>query len=117
MGIKTIETYYDDWDLELLDEKDSKPTKVTLNGTTYDLYLSKANREKLDGMLALIKKGTAHTVGGRPSSKNGRTDRKEVRTWAQTDGRALLEANGISIPGDRGPISPRVYDAYDKDMA
>jgi hypothetical protein len=118
MAKKIIETveYYDDWDGELLDEKDTKPVTVTLGDVTYDLYLSAANKEKLNEMLDLVRKGTSHTRGGRTTSKGaGRTDRKEVRAWAQTDGKGLLTANGITIPGDRGPISPRVYDAYDKD--
>lgn len=111
MGIKTVQTYFDDWDDTALPE-DTKPVQVTLNGVTYDLYLTEENQYVLTTLLDKIKAGTPTASTSRNVPKT-RSDKKEIRVWAHGEGKKILTAQGIKIPGDRGPIHADVYKAYD----
>ena len=83
---KPIVKIVDDYDGAELPE-DTKPVRYQLNGRTFDLYLSEASRQAVDGFIANLTDG-ADEIG-----TSGRGDRiksphtiHDLRKWAKKHG-------------------------------
>lgn len=120
MGRKTV--LVDDLDGTELPE-DTQPIRLSLGRTTYNLYLSEKNHEKLlEAVTPYIE--NAETVTGttsassRTSSTTKASDKErnaKVREWAQSTGFKFTNAAGEEVTlGDRGRIPEAVFKAYDE---
>lgn len=95
--------------VELIDDLDGKAADETvtfaLDGTTYELDLTKKNAEKFRGVfMDYIAAGRkVGKVTGRAGTKTTKTNTKEVRDWARS--------NGFDVP-DRGRIPGNVMEAW-----
>lgn len=118
MPRQTIVQLTDDYDGKPLPD-DTKPVTLSLNRTTYSLYLSDKNHGKLLDLLNPFIEGAETTTATpvRPSgvSNSDKERNKNVRAWAQSSGFKFKNAAGEETTlGDRGRIPQEVYDAYDK---
>lgn len=119
MGRKTV--LVDDLDGTELPE-DTQPIHLSLGRTTYALYLSEKNHEKLlKAVTPFIENAeTVSSSAGRSTAAPARasnTDKErnqKVRAWAQATGFKFKNAAGEEVTlGDRGRIPQEVYEAYD----
>lgn len=118
MGRKTV--LVDDLDGTELPEGTS-PVMLSLGRTTYSLYLSEKNHEKLlKAVTPFIENAeTTSASTARSSTRSGGSADKErmqnVRAWAQSTGFKYENAKGEQVTlGDRGRIPESVYKAYDE---
>jgi len=103
---------------ELIDDLDGKPADESitfaLDGTQYEIDLSKKNAQRLrDAFAPFLAVGTKVGRGGVVASRNGRSrggparsDREQnraIREWAQS--------RGIDV-SDRGRIKQEIVDRY-----
>jgi hypothetical protein len=121
VGRKTV--LVDDLDGTELPE-DTAPITLSLGRTTYALYLTDKNHEKLlKAVTPFIENaekvsGTGGSGGGARATRSvGSGDKekmKAVRAWAQSTGYKFKAADGSERTlGDRGRIPQEVVDAYD----
>jgi len=108
----------DDHDGKELPE-DTAPLRLAVGKTTYNLYLSDANQEKLMKALEPFITG-AETVEpmrltpSRTAPKSDKNKLKAVREWAQATGYKFKGADGeLRTLGDRGRIPDEVVKAYE----
>lgn len=118
MGRKTV--LVDDLDGTELPE-DTQPIRLSLGRTTYSLYLSDKNHEKLlEAVTPFIE--NAETVQGStaprsatPAKSADKERLRAVREWAQSTGFKYKNAAGEEVTlGDRGRIPDAVVKAYDE---
>lgn len=116
MGRKTV--LVDDLDGTELPEG-TQAINLSMGRTTYALYLSEKNHEKLLKALTPFIEN-AETVSGGSSSRTARSSSqdkekmKKVREWAQATGFKFKDAAGNEKTlGDRGRIPDEVVAAYD----
>lgn len=115
MGRKYV--LVDDYDGAELPE-DTRPVKLSVDRTSYNLYLSDANRDKLLAALepfvkdAETSSSTGRRTAGSPKANQDRM--RAVREWAQANNVTYTDAQGNEKTlGDRGRIPQEVLDAYE----
>jgi hypothetical protein len=107
---KVITQLVDDIDGKELKDGEGETVTFSLDGTTYELDLSRKNADKFRGVfqdyIAAGRKVTGSKTSGRgrkaPASGPSAA---EIRAWAKS--------NGYDVP-DRGRIPSEVRDAFDK---
>ncbi len=107
MAQKVITQLVDDVDGSVLADGAGETVRFSLDGTSYEIDLSKKNAEKLRGTLqTYIDAG--RKVGRRTGSAGKRSQSgptaKELRDWARS--------NGFKVP-DRGRIPSTVREAFE----
>ena len=105
MGIKQIIT--DDLTGETLSD-DVKATKVTLEGTDYEVFLSDDSKENLVAFLSgelPLSPAMRPATTRRRSGSVPKSNASEIRAWAKDQ--------GLKVP-DRGRIPADVMEAWDK---
>lgn len=103
--------FIDDLDGTELDESAVTTVQFALDGTTYEIDLSKANatslRDDLTTWINHARKATARSTTARRSTRTGpavdRAQSAAIREWARK--------NGHEVSG-RGRISAKVVEAY-----
>lgn len=104
----TITEFVDDLDGSTLDSKSAETVEFAIDGTTYEIDLSKANADQLrKDFYKYVKVATKKGRGTRKASGSGRTPDQldAIRTWAN--------ANGHEVAA-RGRIKSTIIEAYDK---
>lgn len=106
MAQRVITQLVDDLDGKELKEGDGETVTFALDGTSYEIDLSRKNADKFRGVLQdYIAAG--RKVGKAKGAKASapKTNAAEVRAWAKS--------NGYDVP-DRGRIPAEVRAAFDK---
>lgn len=118
MGIRTI--VVDDWSGVELTE-DVEPTKVTVDGTKYDLYLGSASKDAfvawLSGEGDLPTKAAPVKVSAPKATRasginNYGFDPKDVRAWAMANNIPNGDKEDAKAVGPVGKLAQYVYDTY-----
>jgi hypothetical protein len=105
MAQKVITQLVDDIDGKVLADGDGETVTFGLDGTTYEIDLSKKNADKLRGVFQdYIAAGRKTGSKTRSRAKQSGPSAADVRGWAKD--------NGYSVP-DRGRIPADVREAYD----
>lgn len=107
MAQKVITQLVDDLDGSVLSDGSGETVRFSLDGTSYEIDLSKKNADKLRGALqSYIESG--RKVGRRTGNAGRRSQSgpsaKELRDWARS--------NGFKVP-DRGRIPGNVREAFE----
>jgi hypothetical protein len=104
MAQKVITQLVDDIDGKVLTDGEGETVAFGLDGTTYEIDLSK-NADKLRGLFQDYIAAGRKTGGKRTSrSSSSRSNAAEIRAWAKD--------KGMEVP-DRGRIPADVRDAWD----
>lgn len=123
MGQRKLTIYTDDRDGTDLD---GEPESVYLafRDRSWRLHLSERNLAELDGVIADFTKHAASIQGQGRGPKQSRTKQQPrnkhgvpiaaVRSWAQNEGRKIVETAGLSVPGQRGRVDTKIHDLHDK---
>ena len=109
MARKEITQYFDDIDNAPLAAEDVNVVEFAVDGVTYSMDVSTANREKFEEALAryiAVARRVQRTSSRRaPQSTNSPERNRAIREWAQ--------ANGLQV-SDRGRIPQNIVDQYDE---
>jgi hypothetical protein len=105
MAIRMIEKKFDDLDGSDLPD-DTRAWKFQVQGKTYDLYLSKENRAKVEKFIGDLTKGAIESGTSKTPKKTAasRTDLTDVRAWLREQGHSV---------GPTGKISKAMLEEYD----
>lgn len=108
MARKEITQYFDDIDNAPLAAEDVNVVEFAVDGVTYSMDVSTANREKFEKALApyiAVARRVQRTSARRaPQSTNSPERNRAIREWAQ--------ANGLQV-SDRGRIPQEIVDKYE----
>lgn len=104
MAQKVITQLVDDIDGQVLADGEGETVTFALDGTTYEIDLSKKNADKMRGVLQDYIAAGRKTGGKRSRAKQTGPAAADIREWAKQ--------NGHDVP-DRGRIPQEVRDAYD----
>ena len=108
MAQKTTVRLVDDLDGAELGEDRGETVTFALDGTTYEIDLSRENADALRGLIYDYAAKGRKVSSGRRAARTSVVDGPppaEVRAWAQD--------NGYNLP-DRGRIPAQVREAYDR---
>ncbi|TYR18977.1 Lsr2 family protein [Corynebacterium urealyticum] len=108
MARKEITQYFDDIDNAPLAAEDVNVVEFAVDGVTYSMDVSTANREKFEEALApyiaVARRVQRTSARHAPQSTNSPERSRAIREWAQ--------ANGLQV-SDRGRIPQDIVDKYD----
>ena len=109
MARKEITQYFDDIDNAPLAAEDVNVVEFAVDGVTYSMDVSTANREKFEEALApyiaVARRVQRKSSRRAPQSTNSPERNRAIREWAQ--------ANGLQV-SDRGRIPQNIVDQYDE---
>ena len=110
MARKEITQYFDDIDDAPLAPEDVNVVEFAVDGVTYTMDVSTANREKFEAALAPYievarRVNRTNTRGRAPQSTNSPERNRAIREWAQ--------ANDLQV-SDRGRIPQNIVDKFDE---
>lgn len=105
--VETITTLIDDLEGTVIEDGNGETVSFGLDGTTYNIDLTKANAKKLrDALKPYVSSGRKASRGAGTRASAGRTDKADLqamREWAN--------ANGYEVSA-RGRIPQVVQEAY-----
>jgi hypothetical protein len=117
MGKRNITIFVDDRTGEDL-EKQPKPVHLAFKDRSWNLVLSDKNLKELERVIADFTRHADSVKGKGQGSNDPRNSYgvpvKEVRRWAQNEGRKFIEPAGLAVPGQRGRVDERIHDLHDK---